>query len=140
MSTPKKRDSNLTEPLEKEGVSLLRQHAALSPERWASYPPGRQLMMIANEMNRASKLFSPGDLERLRHAYERVLALVDLTIQVNDRRSLRRELLRWRDLIAEQYAAPEPDSRAHGAAFRALLQLHPETWRQLPYVTGAASF
>jgi hypothetical protein len=88
-------------------------------------------------MNRASKLFSPEDRERLRHAYERVLALVDLTIQVNDRRSLRRELLRWRDLIAEQYVLPEADWRAHGAAFRALLQLHPEAWRQLPYVTGA---
>jgi hypothetical protein len=27
---------------------------------------------------------------------------------------------------------------ANAQAFRALLQLHPETWRQLPYVTGAA--
>ena len=116
------------------------QHASLSPERWASFSAGQQLLMIANEMNRASKLFGADDRERLRHAYERVLALADLTIQVDDRRSLRRELLRWRDLIAEQYVLPEPDPRAHGVAFRALLQLHPETWRQLAHVTGAASF
>jgi hypothetical protein len=32
------------------------QHTSLTPERWAGYPPGRQLMMIANEMNRASKM------------------------------------------------------------------------------------
>lgn len=116
------------------------QHAGLSPDRWRRYPRGRQILMIANEMNRASKLFGPGDDERLRGSYERVLALADLTVQVSESRSLRRELLRWRDLVAEQYVAPQADPRAHAAAFRALLQLHPEAWRQLPYVTGAATF
>ena len=114
------------------------QHASLTSERWGRFPLAQQLLMIANEMNRASKLLGPGDGDRLRNGYERVLALVDLTVQVNPRRSLRRELLRWRDLIAELYIAPEADPRAHGAAFRMLLQLHPETWRQHPYVTGSA--
>jgi len=114
------------------------QHASLSPERWARFPVEQRLLMIANEMNRASKLFSPEDAERLRHGYERVLALVDLTVEVTRRRSLRRELLRWRGLVAEQYLGARPDPVAHGAAFRALLQMHPEAWRQLPYVTGAA--
>ena len=114
------------------------QHAGLSPERWARYPRGQQFLMIANEMNRASKLLGPEDRERLRGSYERVLALTDLTVQVNDGRSLRRELLRWRDLVAEQYVAPQADPVAHGAIFRALLQFHPEAWKQLPYVTGVA--
>jgi hypothetical protein len=94
--------------------------------------------MIANEMNRASKLLGPGDGDRLRNGYERVLALTDLTIGAADRRAVRRELLRWRDLVAALYIAPEPTARGHAEAFRALLQLHPDTWRQLPYVTGAA--
>ena len=114
------------------------QHAGLSPERWARYPRGQQFLMIANEMNRASKLLGPEDRERLRGSYERVLALTDLTVQVNDGRSLRRELLRWRDLVAEQYIAPRADPVAHGAIFRALLQFHPNAWKQLPYVTGVA--
>jgi len=96
--------------------------------------------MIANEMNRASKLFGEADAERLRSCYERVLALTDLTIQVAVSRSLRRELLRWRDLVASQFIAPKPAAAAHGQAFRALLQLDPAAWRQLPYVTGASSF
>jgi hypothetical protein len=114
------------------------QHAGLSAERFARFSRGQQLLSIANEMNRASKLFEPEDRQRLRSAYERVLALVDLTIAVNDGRSLRRELLRWRDLVAEQYVSEAPEPQAHARAFRALLQLHPEAWRQLPYVTGAA--
>jgi hypothetical protein len=116
------------------------QHAGLSPVRWASFPLAQQLLMIANEMNRASKLMAPKDRERLRSSYERVLALADLTIRVNPGRSLRRELLRWRGLIGALYVAEGSDPAGHGVAFRALLQLHPETWRQLPYVTGAASF
>ena len=113
------------------------QHASLTPERWERYPLGQQLLMVANEMNRASKLMAAVDRERLLTSYERVLALVDLTIQVNPCRSLRRELLRWRDVVASLYVAPAANERAHGSAFRVLLQLHPETWRQLPYVTGA---
>ena len=115
------------------------QHAGLPPERWSRYPRGQQILMIANEMNRASKLLGPGDHTRLRGSYERVLALADLTIQVTESRSLRREMLLFRDLVAEQYISPEADAAAHGAIFRALLQLHPEAWKQLPYVTGAAT-
>jgi hypothetical protein len=116
------------------------QHQGLSPERWARYPRAQQILTIANEMNRASKLLGPADRDRLRGSYERALALANLTIQVTDSRSLRRELLRWRDLLAEQYVAPRADARAHAAIFRALLQLHPEAWKQLPYVTGVARF
>jgi hypothetical protein len=114
------------------------QHAGLSAERFSRLSRGQQLMAIANEMNRASKLLAPADRERLNRSYERVLALADLTVHVNESRSLRRELRLWRDLVAALRAAEETNSRAHAVAFRALLQLHPETWRQLPYVTGAA--
>ena len=113
------------------------QHGGLSPEAWGRHPLGRQLLMISNEMNRASKLLEPKDHARLLLAYERALALVDLSIAVASRRAVRRELLRWRDVVADLYISA-PDPRAHAAAFRALLQLHPDTWRQLPYVTGAA--
>jgi hypothetical protein len=114
------------------------QHSGLSAERFARFSRAQQLLAIANEMNRASKLFRPEDRDRLGKAYERVLALVDLTVTVNASRSLRRELLRWRDLVAEQYVSSSPDAQAHARAFRALLQLNPETWRQLPYVTLVA--
>jgi hypothetical protein len=116
------------------------QHAGLSLERWAGFSRGQQILTIANEMNRASKLLGPADRERLRNTHERVLALANLTIQATDSRSLRRELLRWRDLLAEQYVASEADPAAHASIFRALLQLHPEAWKQLPHLAGAARF
>jgi hypothetical protein len=93
--------------------------------------------MIGNEMNRGVRLLlRPEDRTSLGLAYERVLRLVDLTVEVQSRLTLRRELLRWRDLIAELYLRPEPDPVGHAAAFRALLLFTPEAARQIPFVLG----
>ena len=108
------------------------QHASLTAERWAGYPRDRQLLMIANEMNRSSRLFADADRERLAHAYERVLRLVDLTVRVQPSHALRRELLRWRELAGALYLAP--DEQQHRALFRALLLLTPATAQQLPFL------
>ena len=106
------------------------QHAGLSPERWSRFTVDQQILMIANEMHRAASLVSEVDRSRLRHSYERVLRLADLTIEVNDRPALRRELLRWRDLVAAIYVADAPDGPAHAAAFEALLLMTPVAARQ----------
>jgi len=112
------------------------QHSALTPERWARFDVGRQVLMIGNEMQRAMRLMSPADRESLDRCYERVLRLVDLTVQVHPRRSLRRELLRWRDLVAELYISPMPQEARHREVFRALLRLRPEASRQIPHLLG----
>lgn len=111
------------------------QHAGLTAESWSRFDLDRQVLMIANEMNRASRLFRPEDQPSLRRAYERVLRLVDLTVATRPRRSLRRELLRWRDLVAALYVAPEPEEAAHRQAFRCLLRFTPAASKQIPYVS-----
>jgi hypothetical protein len=110
------------------------QHAGLTAERWAAFGPDQRILMIANEMHRASKLLGPEDRGRLRNSYERVLRLADLTVEVDRRPGLRRELLRWRDLAAALYIAPQPDPSAHRAALRALLLLSPTAARQIPLI------
>ena len=106
------------------------QHASLSPERWAAFGRDQQILMIANEMNRASRLFGADDRGRLANAYERILRLADLTVEVQPSRSLRRELLRWRELAGGVYLAPELE--AHRELFRALLLLTPASAKQVP--------
>jgi hypothetical protein len=110
------------------------QHAGLSPERWRSYAFDRQVLMIANEMNRASSMLDRGASDRARSGYERVLALTDLTVGAAGTRARRRELLRWRDLVAFLYVSPAIAPEAHRAAFRALLQLTPASARQIPFL------
>lgn len=112
------------------------QHASLTPERWTRFTLDQQILMIGNELHRASKLLDPSESERLRSAYERVLALTDLTIQTNAKRTLRRELLRWRDLVGRLYVADRRPPAEHAAALRALLRFTPEASRQLLDLDG----
>lgn len=101
------------------------QHAELTAERWARFGLEQQLVQIAVELERGRSSLRADRQDALRLGYERVLRLLDLTVRVNPGRSLRRELLRWRDLVAELYVAAAPDTAAHRAATRLLLQLHP---------------
>jgi hypothetical protein len=112
-------------------------HSALSPDRWVRFSRNQQLLMIANEMNRAAKLMAPVDHERLKGAYARVLQLTDLTLAVRPDRGLRKELLRWRDLVARLWLEPQGDAAAHRGAFRLLLCFSYETARQIPFVLGS---
>lgn len=107
------------------------QHASLTLDRWLSFSFDQRILMIANEMHRAAKLTQPDDRPRLSSAYERVLALTDLTIQAPSRPAVRRELLRWRDLVAELYLQPDAAAPAHAAALTTLLRFTPEAARQL---------
>ena len=110
------------------------QHAGLDPARWSRLSRDQQVLMIAKEMNRARKLTSDEDRERRLNSYVRILQLTDLTVRVQTGRAFRRELLRWRDLVAELYVAARPDPAAFDAAFRCLLQLTPAAHTQLPYL------
>jgi len=103
-------------------------------ERWSAYGRDQQILMIANEMNRAGKLFGAGDRARLANAYERVLRLADLTAEAQRSRSLRRELLRWRELAGAVYL--EPDEERHRALLHALLLLTPAGAKQVPFLLG----
>ena len=52
--------------------------------------------------------------------------------------SLRRELLRWRDLVAALYLADEPDPEQHDAVFACLLRFTPVASEQIPHVLHTA--
>lgn len=110
------------------------QHASLSPERWARFSLDQQVLMIGNEMNRGLRWKADEDWPSLQLSYERVLRLVDLTVEVQTKSTFRRELLRWRDLIATLYIGSRPNPQEHASAFRSLLLLTPTAARQIPFV------
>ena len=112
------------------------EHAELTAERWSRFDLGRQLLQIGVELQRATASLRPDRLESLRLSYERALRLVDLTVEVNPIRNLRRELLRWREVVAELYSKDAPDPETHRLALRTLLYLHPISADQVPFLPG----
>jgi hypothetical protein len=115
------------------------QHRGLSPVRWAAFSFDQQILSIANEMNRTLRLAELGDRDRLRPGYERVLQLADLTIGLAASPTRRRELLRWRDLIAALYVAPAPEPAEHRQAFRTLLQFTSAAAQQIEPLLGRSA-
>ena len=107
------------------------QHSSIAPERWARFDQGQQILQIGAEMQRALKFLRTERSAQLRACYERALALVDLTVQVQENPHLRRELLLWRGVIAGLHLRSEPDPVVHRQALRVLLRLHPESAKQV---------
>jgi hypothetical protein len=107
------------------------QNSGLTLDRWRSFDRHQQVLMIANEMHRGSRLEEP---EALRRCYERVLRLTDLTAQAADRLAFRRELLRWRGGIAELYLAARPAPESHRRLLNCLLLMTKEAARQRRFI------
>ena len=97
----------------------------LTPELWARFNKSEQVLLIAAEMQRALGLLRIDDSIRLSSLYECVLLLTDLTLEVQENRSLRRELGLFRGVIEELSRREEPDPATHRSLLRVLLQLDP---------------
>lgn len=113
--------------------------AGPSAERWAEFSVPQQIIMIANDLNRASKWMAPGDLEQRRGSYARALVLTDLTAAGTSRLGFRKELLRWRELLAGLYLAEEPNPAANRELLRVLLLFSFESSRQIPELPSLSS-
>jgi len=90
--------------------------------------------MVANELNRAKNWIIKGDLEETNNCYERAFELLDLTISVVTRRSLLKELLRFREMLATQYISSknavhkERDKLVNQKLFDVLLSLNKDSY------------
>ncbi|MBP1642989.1 MAG: hypothetical protein H6Q03_1658, partial [Acidobacteria bacterium] len=51
------------------------QHSGLTAERWAQFTLGQRILMIANELHRASLCLARGEVGGLEACYERALRL-----------------------------------------------------------------
>lgn len=117
-------------------MSAPAQHSGLSPERWAAFGYDQRILMIANEVHRTARMIELGAWDRVHPGLERVLQLTDLTIECASSRGRRRELLRWRDLVAALYVQERPDPDQHESMFRCLLQFTPAAFQQTALLLG----
>ncbi len=59
--------------------------------------------MIANELNRTKNWLQKGDELEVMNCYELAIELLDLTVSVVKKWNLIKELLRFREVLCEEY-------------------------------------
>jgi hypothetical protein len=103
-------------------------HKGLTQEKCNSLDISHQILNITAELNRARNRLSENH-QHARLSIERALELIDLTVE--DRRMWRkgrlRELLRFRDCVAEEYAQGLSSEENLWSLIRVLLGMHGST-------------
>ena len=109
-------------------------HKGMTLEKWATLPASKQVLNIASELGRAESMAHSGLGEALKASLERVLELVDLTVEVNlKNHGFVREMLRFRELVAGIYVGPlsKPSAGEFKSLTKALLSLEPGAYNLL---------
>ncbi len=109
----------------------LKLHKNLNQEKWAAYPKGQQILMIANELNRAKNFIKNGKTDSVNMCYERAFELTDLTSSDAKWRGKSRELRRFRELLAMQYTEKEKDASINQMLYVGLIRLSADAYRML---------
>jgi len=100
--------------------------------RFATFPKSQQLLMVANELNRANNLIRHP--REFKNALERALELVDLCSPDPRWRPALRELRRGREVIARHYQAELP--KPLDTLIRVFIQMDQEAWKMLNPTSG----
>ena len=109
----------------------LKHHKTLSLEKWKTFTFSRQVLMIANELNRAGVWIGKNDLLEAKLCYERALELIWLTVSVLGEKRKLRELLRLRGVLALSYLNVPCEVKDNAAMLKALLLLDKDSYRLL---------
>ncbi|MBS3742226.1 MAG: hypothetical protein KGY74_08910 [Candidatus Cloacimonetes bacterium] len=98
-------------------------HKNLNAERWQKFSRQQQLLMIANELNRAANWIKKNDTYEVNNCYERALELLDLTIAMNYRKNRMRELLIAREVLAKLYIDEQKNEKINKLLKKVIIKL-----------------
>jgi len=113
-------------------------HKGLSEQKWFAYPRYKQILMIANELNRAANLIELGKFDQVNLCYERAFELTDLTSADIKWKGRLKELRRFREALGWNYVAAEKCPRLNEMLYKGLIQLSPEAYRLLFPAPGSS--
>ncbi len=106
-------------------------HRELTIEKWREFGTSKQILMIANELNRAANFAQRNDEAETTNALERAFELLDLTVSIGIRKNMLRELLRFREILSLQYISKTRSAEDIGSSQKVLLSLNGEAYNLL---------
>ena len=104
-------------------------HKNMTVEKWLVYTGYQQLLMIANELNRAQNALGKDDAENAVHAWERAFELTDLTVEDKKNGRWLKELLRFREMLGEVFVTLDAD--LNRSLMNALITLDPAAYNAM---------
>jgi hypothetical protein len=107
---------------------ILKHHKNLTTEKWSGFTSGKQLIMIANELNRAKNWIVREDQREVKLCYERALELLCLTIACVKRHSFLRELCRFKEILCGMFVQEAISLQANMSLYKVLLSLSRESY------------
>jgi hypothetical protein len=109
----------------------LKLHKNLNLEKWSCYSKGQQILMIANELNRAGNWIEKHQNFEVNQCYERAFELIDLTVEDTKWKNGLKELLRFREVLATLYIQENKDDAMNKKVYDVLLTLSSESYNIL---------
>jgi hypothetical protein len=109
----------------------LKYHSTLTRERWQAFGFTRQVLMIANELNRAGSWIERSDIAEARRSYERALELLYLTIGLQTDAGRLRELLRFKEMLAALYVQDSPALEENAMLLNVLIMFDKDSYAAL---------
>ena len=106
----------------------LQHHKSLRLEKWARYSGGHQILMTANELNRAGNLIGKGMQSEVKTCYERAMELTDLTSADTKWSGRLKELRRFREVLASLYSDPTEDADLNRCLYDNLIKMEVEAY------------
>ena len=106
-------------------------HKELNLEKWSDRTKAQQILMIANELNRANNFIKSVQPDSVNLCYERAFELIDLTSSDIKWKGRIKEFRRCRELLAEQYMNEKKDKKVNKQLYMGLLRLSPEAYKIL---------
>lgn len=109
----------------------LKFHRILTKDKWAGFPFFKQILMIANELNRANNWIEKKDFTEVKLCYERAFELLYLTVEtLKDKRKLR-EILRFKEILAHLYNEETPSLKENKNLLKVLVLLDKDSFSVL---------
>ena len=98
-------------------------------EKWIKYTKEQQILMIANEINRAKNAILNNYNEDAKCCYERALELIVLTIDDLKWRNNLKEIIRCKEVVASLYI--EMNINLNNLLYKCLIQLNSKAYNML---------
>lgn len=110
-------------------LKIMKLHKELSQDKWNRFDKKNQILMIGSELGRVKTWICRKDYEEARESYLRAIEIIDLTINDPKWKDCLRELLRYKELIAEAYLLKYRDLSICLNLYKTLLSWNGETER-----------